>query len=224
MQPYFLPYIGYFQLMRAVDVFVYYDDVTFIKQSWINRNRILLNSREYLFTLELEGASSFRNINMIRVGSNRQRLMKTFVQAYMKAPFFKDTEPLLHSIFSSSETNLSEYIIETHKAILGYLDVDVKVMKSSSIEKDNSLKGQTKVLEICRALGAKEYYNSPGGQMLYSKEDFMNNNIALSFLHPIEKQYKQFENDFIPWLSMIDIVMFNSVPEIRLMLDKYRLI
>lgn len=223
MQPYFLPYIGYFQLMKAADIFVYYDDVTFIKQSWINRNRILLNNQEYLFTLELEGASSFRNINMIRVGNNRPRLMKTFVQAYRKAPFFKETEPLLHTIFYSTETSLSEYIIETHKSILDYLDVDVKIIRSSSIAKDNFLKGQAKVLEICRILGAKEYINSPGGRMLYSKQDFMDNDIVLSFLQPTGIQYKQFENDFIPWLSIIDIMMFNSVAEIRLMLDNYSL-
>ena len=223
MQPYFLPYIGYFQLMKAVDVFVYYDDVTFIKQSWINRNRILLNNQEYLFTLELEGASSFRNINMIRVGSNRPRLMKTFVQAYRKAPLYKETEPVLHAIFSSTETSLSEYIIETHKSILEYLDVDVKIIRSSSIVKDNLLKGQEKVLEICRKMGANEYINSPGGRMLYSKQDFLDNDIVLSFLQPTGTKYRQFENDFIPWLSIIDIMMFNSVAEIRLMLDNYSL-
>ena len=224
MQPYFLPYIGYFQLMRAADLFVYYDDVTFIKQSWINRNRIILNGREFLFTLELHGASSFRNINMVSVGRNRPRLLKTFLQAYMDAPYYNEIKPILLSIMSSTETSLPEYIIETHQNILNYLGVEVKCIKSSSIEKESSLKGQDKVIEICRKLGAREYINSPGGKELYSKQDFTDNGIVLSFLQPLETRYKQFGNDFIPWLSIIDVLMFNSASEIRLMLDNYRLI
>lgn len=223
MQPYFLPYIGYFQLMQAADLFVYYDDVTFIKQSWINRNRIILNGREFLFTLELQGASSFSNINVVSVGRNRSRLLKTFVQAYRDAPYFKDIEPVIHSIMSSAETNLPDYIIETHSTILSYLGIEVKTIKSSSIEKDCSLKGQDKVIEICRRLGAGEYINSPGGKALYSKQDFIDNGIKLSFLQPMETMYKQFDNDFIPWLSIIDVLMFNSVVEVRVMLDNYRL-
>jgi hypothetical protein len=224
MQPYFLPYIGYFQLIKAADMFVYYDDVTFIKQSWINRNRIILNGREFLFTLELQGASSFRNINAVSVGRNRTRLLKTFLQAYRDAPYFKDIEPILLSIMSSAEINLPDYIIETHHNILNYLGVEVKTMKSSSIEKDHSLKGQGKVIEICRRLGAVEYINSPGGKTLYSKQDFTDNGIKLSFLQPLETRYKQFDNDFIPWLSIIDVLMFNSVAEVRLMLENYKLI
>jgi len=221
MQPYFLPYIGYFQLMKAADLFVYYDDVTFIKQSWINRNRIILNGREFLFTLELQGASSFSNINAVSIGGNRPRLLKTFIQAYRDAPYFNDIEPIIHSIMSSEETNLPDYIIETHCTILSYLGIEVKTIKSSSVEKDCSLKGQDKVIEICRRLGAGEYINSPGGKALYSKQDFIGNGISLSFLQPLETKYKQFDNDFIPWLSIIDVLMFNSVAEVRLMLDNY---
>ena len=221
MQPYFLPYIGYFQLMRAADLFVYYDDVTFIKQSWINRNRILLDNREHLFTLELAGASSFRSINSIRIGNNRSRLMKTFVQAYRKAPYFRDFEPVLNSVFSSAETGLADYIAETHTSVLDYLGIEVRSVMSSSIDKDNSLKGQDKVIDICKRMGAGEYVNAPGGRALYSHHDFMDNGIKLSFLQPAEIRYSQFGNDFIPWLSIIDIIMFNSVTEVKKMLDNY---
>ncbi|MBE0679893.1 MAG: WbqC family protein [Bacteroidales bacterium] len=223
MQPYFLPYIGYFQLMRAADLFVYYDDVTFIKQSWINRNRILLDNREHLFTLELEGASSFRSINSISIGNNRSRLMKTFVQAYRKAPYFRDFEPVLHSVFSSTETGLADYIAETHRSVLEYLGVEAKSVRSSSIGKDNSLKGQDKVIDICKRMGAVEYINAPGGRGLYSYNDFSDNGIKLSFLQPAEIRYRQFGNDFIPWLSIIDIIMFNSVAQVNQILDNYTL-
>lgn len=223
MQPYFLPYIGYFQLMKATDMFVYYDDVTFIKQSWINRNRILLNEKEYLFTLELEGASSFRNIACTGVGNNRSKLLQTFIQAYRKAPYFNDAEPLLNSIFSSTEKNLPDYIVETHKLLFNYLGVEARTIKSSAIPKDNCLKGQDKVIEICKIMGADEYINSQGGKKLYSQWDFRENGITLSFLQPNEIRYEQFGNEFIPWLSVIDIIMFNSIAEVKLMLDNYRL-
>jgi len=224
MQPYFLPYIGYFQLNKAVDAFVFYDDVTYIKQGWINRNRILLNGNDYLFTLELKGASSYKKINKIEVGHNRRKLFKTFEQAYRNAPNYKHAEPLLYSIFNSNQNNLSHFIVETHKLIMGYLEVKANFLISSEINKNNFLKGQDKVIEICRLLGATTYINSIGGQDLYSKPDFSNAGITLSFLRPRKSEYRQFSNEFIPWLSIIDIIMFNSVKEIQSMLDNYDLI
>lgn len=224
MQPYFLPYIGYFQLMNAVDIFVFYDDVTFIKQGWINRNRILLHGKDFLFTLELKGASSFKKINTIEVGNKRSKLLKTFRIAYKKAPFFNNIEPLLCSIFESTQCNLSQYIIDSHKLITNYLEINTKFLTSSETEKNNLLKGKDKVLELCANLGANSYINSSGGRGLYSKVDFAKANIKLSFLRSQNIGYKQFTNDFIPGLSIIDVMMFNSVETIREMLNWYELV
>ncbi len=224
MQPYFLPYIGYFQLMRAVDTFVFYDDVTFIKQGWINRNRILLNDTEFLFSLELRGASSFKNINTIEVGNNREKLFKTLFQSYKKAPFFKEVEPLLLLIFKSEVTNLSQYIIDANKLIASHLEIKTNFLISSKIDKNNELNGQDKVIEICRKLGYDKYTNVIGGKKLYSKDDFLNNGIELSFIRSNYIEYNQYNNIFIPWLSIIDVLMFNSVSEINLMLNNYELI
>jgi len=98
MQPYFLPYIGYFQLINAVDKYVIYDDVNFIKGGWINRNKILLNGAELRINLPIEGASSFKKINEINVGKNRDKLILTVNQAYKKAPYYNDVFPLLLDI------------------------------------------------------------------------------------------------------------------------------
>lgn len=224
MQPYFLPYIGYYQLINAVDIFVYYDDVNFIKQSWINRNKILLNGSEYLFTLELKGASSFKRIMDIKVGNNRRKLLKTICHAYKNAPNFKNLELLLYKIFTSPEENLSKYIIQTQQYIIDFLGIKTKFIISSELEKDNLLKGQKKVIEICKNLGAVVYINSIGGQDLYSSEDFKNSGIILKFLRPIQTAYKQFNNDNLPWLSIIDVMMFNRVEHIRKMLGIYDLV
>lgn len=224
MQPYFLPYIGYYQLIKAVDIFVYYDDVNFIKQSWINRNKILLNGSEYLFTLELKAASSFKKIMEIEVGNNRKKLLKTICHAYKNAPNFKNLEPLLNAIFTSTEKNLAQYIIQTQQHIIDLLGIRNKFVLSSEIEKDNLLKGQKKVIEICKKLDAGVYINSIGGQNLYSAEDFKDSGIILKFLKPIQTAYKQFNNGNLPWLSIIDVMMFNKVEHIRRMLDRYDLI
>jgi hypothetical protein len=224
MQPYFLPYLGYFQLIKAVDTFVFYDDVTFIKQGWINRNRILLNNKDFLFNLEMKGASSFKNINTIEIGNNRNKLLKTFIQAYKKAPYFKDIESILVSIFETTQSNLSLYVINTIQLIANYFGLNTEFLISSEIEKNNGLKGQDKVIEICRILDANIYINSIGGRELYSKDDFTRNGIELSFIQTKRIEYKQYSIEFIPWLSIIDIMMFNSLEEINMMLDEYELI
>ena len=213
MQPYFLPYTGYFQLMRAVDTFVYYDDVTFIKQGWINRNNIILDGKPHRFTLELKGASSYKKINEIYIGGNREKLYKTFLQAYSKAPYFKEADWLLYNIFHSGENNLFEYILETHNKIFKHLEMTIDTVNSSDVEKDCSLIGKDKVLNICKVLGGSTYINAIGGKELYSKEEFTDNGINLLFLHP---------GDELPKMSIIDVIMNYSIEEIRKMFKNYR--
>jgi hypothetical protein len=224
MQPYFLPYIGYFQLMKAVDVFVLYDDVTWIKQGWINRNRILLDNTEYMFTLEVRGASSNNSINLVEVGNNRPKLLKTFIQAYKKAPNFQEHEQLLFLLFQSIEKNLVQYILMSFANINRKLGIETKLFLSSDIEKDNSLKGQEKVINICKNLNADTYINTIGGSNLYSKTDFAVQGIKLLFLKSHEINYSQYGGRFIPWLSIIDVLMFNNNEKIRSLLEMYELI
>lgn len=215
MQPYFLPYLGYFQLMKAVDVFIYYDDVTYIKQGWINRNNIIVNGEPFRFTLELQGASSFKKINEIDIGKNRDKLYKTFFQAYSKAPYFHQVSELLRNVFSSEESNLFRYILETHQRIFNYLGVEINYLVSSEIDKDVSLKAQDKVLDICKRLGATKYINAIGGQHLYSREDFANKGIALFFIQPSVD---------LPKTSIMDVLMNNSPENIKVMFENYDLI
>ena len=224
MQPYFLPYIGYYQLMKAVDTFIFYDDVNYIKQGWINRNRILVNGQEYLFSLELKGASSFKLINEIEVGNNRDKLMKTFMQYYKKAHYYNKVEPLIFSIFKSSQSNLAQYIIETQLLITKYLNINTKFLISSKIDKTNYLKGQDKVIDICKKVGGTSYINAIGGQELYDKSNFAHAGIVLHFLQTHKKEYKQFTSDFIPWLSIIDVIMFNTPEAVNEFLDQYELV
>lgn len=224
MQPYFFPYIGYWQLINLVDTFVIYDDVTFIKQGYINRNSILSNQKPQLITLELRGASSNKLINEVHVGNNAKKILKTIKQNYIKAPYFKEVYPLIEDILTQKEDTLGKYIGYSLIKISNYLEMQTKFIYSSDIQKNNSLKAQDRVIEINKQLLATQYINAIGGKELYKKEDFLQENIELKFLKTEGFIYKQFDNDFMPQLSIIDIMMFNSKENIQKMLKAYTLV
>jgi len=223
MQPYLFSYIGYWQLIKAVDTFVIYDDVNFIKKGYINRNNILANGKEQNFTLELIGASQNKLINEIKVGNNSKKLIKLINRNYIKAPYFKDVFPIIEDILNQNQKNIAKFIGYSLRQISNYIDIETKFIYSSDIEKNNTLKGQDKVLEICKILNASNYINAIGGQKLYNKDDFNVENIELNFLETELVEYKQFKNEFVAYLSIIDILMFNSKQVVKNMLGKYLL-
>ena len=224
MQPYVFPYLGYFQLINSVDKFVVYDDVNYIKQGWINRNRILLNNKDFLFGLNLEGASSFKLINEIQIGHNTSKILKTIEQAYLKAPYFQEVYPLVESLLLQTEYNLAKYVFNQLSGISQYLNIKTEFIFSSDIEKDNALKGQEKVIAICKKLEGDIYINAIGGQDLYNKAEFANHQLELLFIKSRMLSYPQFKNEFMPWLSIIDVLMFNSKDQVKTFLDEYDLI
>ena len=226
MQPYFFPYIGYWQLINAVDKYVIYDDVNYIKGGWINRNRILINDKPSFINLKMNGSSPNKLIKEIHVSNDnrwKNKLLKSIELSYRKAPFFEMSFPIIEEIINHDEVNLSLYLENLIKRIAEYLEMNTEFVLSSNIEKDNSLKGQDKVIEICKSLGAKVYYNAIGGVELYSAENFNSYGIELRFLRTEYIEYKQFKNDFSPYLSIIDVMMFNSKEEIMNILDMYSL-
>ncbi|MGB5965067.1 MAG: WbqC family protein [Sulfurimonadaceae bacterium] len=224
MQPYFFPSIGYWQLLNAVDTFVIYDDVNFIKKGYINRNSILHTGQVQKITLELSGASQNKLINEIEVGNNSKKLLKSIEQAYKKAPQYEIVFPLIESILENPEKNLAKFIGNSLQKIADYLECNTEIVYSSDLEKDNNLKAQDKVLDICKRLGASNYINAIGGQELYNKEAFEAENIELKFIKTELIEYKQFKNEFVPYLSIIDIMMFNSNKAIQNMLNSYKLV
>ncbi|MEI6555340.1 MAG: WbqC family protein [Paludibacter sp.] len=224
MQPYFLPYIGYFQLIKAVDKYVIYDDVNFIKGGWINRNRILLNGDAFMINVPMQGASPFKKINEINIGKNREKVLLTIEQAYRKAPYFKDTFNLISDIIKFDTDNLGVFVSNSILKIADFLQFDTEFVMSSEINKPDELKAQDKVLSICKIMGTTEYYNAIGGVELYNKADFEHENIQLHFLKTNFTAYPQFKNEFIPGLSILDVLMFNSKDKVNLMLDNYDLV
>ena len=224
MQPYFFPYIGYWQLLNYVDTYVVYDDVNFITGSWINRNYILTNGKKFLLTLSLEKASQNKLINEIKICDNQYKILKTIAFSYSKAPYFNSVYPLIEDILSTREQNLALFLFNSIQQILDFLEIKTEIVLSSEIDKNNAMKGQDKVLEICRKLSADTYVNSMGGIAIYESDAFKKNNIDLYFLKPHAFEYKQFFDAFEKNLSILDVLMFNSSDQIRKQLKQFELL
>ena len=225
MQPYFLPYIGYFQLINAVDKYVIYDNIEYTKKGWINRNRILMNGQDFLISLPLKKDSDYKLVceRELSPEYNPKKMLTQISSSYKKAPYFKKVNTLLESILYTNETNLFEYILHSVKTINEYTGIHTEIIISSAIEIDHQLKSEDKVLAICKALNVDSYYNAIGGKVLYSKEKFSSFGINLKFLSPDDIYYQQFNNTFVPLLSVIDVLMFNSKEEVSAILKKYTL-
>jgi hypothetical protein len=225
MQPYFMPYIGYFQLIAAVDIFVVYDNIKYTKKGWINRNRILMNGEDLIFSLPLKNGSDNLDILNRELSStfDRRKLLRQLNGAYSKAPYFNETFQLLKRIINCEHTNLFQYIHYSLTEICSHLGIDTEIRISSDIVADHTLKGEERVLNLCQTLGAKTYINSIGGIDLYNKDVFSSFGITLRFLKSNPILYKQFETAFVPWLSIIDVMMFNPVKQINEYLMDYEL-
>ena len=226
MQPYFMPYIGYFQLIKAVDKYVVYNDVNYIKGGWVARNNLLIGKKKHLFNICLRGASPNKSFTEIEVIDEFSKLIKTLVQNYVKAPYFRPVMALMDAIFAFSEKRLDLFLANSIKQVLSYLNIQTELILSSDIPKDNSLKGEDKILAICKSLKADTYCNAIGGQALYDKKRFADNGISLFFLKTNEDlSYQQFPGmRFVPNLSIIDVLMFNSPEEVNRLLDQYQLL
>lgn len=227
MQPYLFPYLGYWQLINAVDTFVIYDNIQFNKRGWFHRNNILINGEKKLFTIPLKKDSNYLDVKDRYLSNdsskNLKRILGQIKGSYSKAPYFNNVFPIVESIFLNEQKNLFNYIYYSITKIMQYLDINTKIVISSEIEMDHSLKSVERVISINKALGAKHYINPIGGFELYDKKQFENEGITLSFLESKVPEYKQFNHNFVPYLSIIDIMMFNSKIEIAQMLNEYEI-
>lgn len=229
MQPYFMPYIGYFQLIGAVDKFVIYDDIQYSKKGWINRNRILANGNAAYISLPLKKDSDYLDIRDRHLAESwfaeRTRMLNKLRACYAKAPYFADVYPLLEKAILFESGNLFDFLHNAIRLLMERLDIQTDVVVSSSLAVDRELKAEARVVATCRAMEATEYLNPIGGVELYSKDYFERYGIELRFLKADDIRYPQLKNAFVPSLSIIDVLMFNSVSDAKRMIrEDYTLI
>ena len=226
MQPYIFPYIGYFQLINTVDKFVIYDDVNFINKGFINRNNVLVSGNRHLFTIPLKDASQNKLIYEVGLSDDpwKKKFLKTLQQSYQKAPNYPAVFVLIEEIVNLEVGTINELILHSLKKICAYMNINTEIIPSSRIYENTYLKGQDRIIDICRQENASHYINPVGGMELYEKTKFANEQIKLTFLKSVECPYSQFKNAFVPWLSIIDVLMFNNAENIDLLLKEYELI
>lgn len=217
MQPYFFPYVGYFQLIAAVDLFIVYDNVKYTKKGWITRNRMLQNGKESIFSLALKGDSDHRMIceRQLSPTFDREGLLNRFIGAYRRAPCFARTIELIKQILQFDDPNLFRFLHHSIVKTCEHLGIATEIKVSSHVAIDHELKNQDKVLAMCGEVGAEAYVNAIGGMDLYSKESFRKQGINLMFIRSKPFNYAQFGNEFVPWLSIIDVMMFNPLDTIQ---------
>lgn len=228
MQPYVFPYLGYFQLIKSADVFVFYDDVSFIKGGWINRNNILVQHQKKMITFPCKDISSFKQISETYMNPQNplyKKNLKSIEQSYRKAPYFDAVFPIIKKVFQGEAETISEFAMNSVTSIMEYLEIDtVFQVSSKSYSESKEMERTERLLHICKKAGASHYINSLGGQELYAKEDFEAQNISLNFLAPNLPVYEQFSATFISGLSMIDVLMFNDKETVRGFLHEYSLV
>ncbi len=230
MQPYVFPYVGYFQLVNAVDVFVFYDDVHFIKQGWIHRNTILSGNQPQLFSIPLQKQSSNKLINETKINNElisrwRNKFLKTLEQAYNKAPYFSEINNLIYDVFETEYNSIAELSISSVQNVAKYLNMDTTFQVSSQLYEDSKgIDKEERIIDICKKSKNSEYINAIGGRELYTKTSFKKKGVDLSFLKTTLTPYKQWDNTFTPGLSIIDVLMFNSIIETKELLQEYSLI
>ena len=221
-QPYFIPYIAYWQLMKACDLFLIGDDYAFIKSGWVQRNRILRQGKPVYFGLEINDISCHRLINQTELlRDDFPRKLKELYHCYRSAPFFERGYDLMEKIFSCEETNLSAFLVNSIEIIREYLGIKTKMMYTSQLEGNSQYKCEQRIFDFCERLGCTTYVNAIGGQSLYKKDEFAEHGVELKFIHSHCRVYKQFGKNFVPGLSILDVIMFNSREEIVQMLDEY---
>ena len=227
MQPYFFPYIGYFQLLNMVDRYLVCDDGLYATNKWAYRNRILINGAPGYFRVKLLKVSHDQRFNEIVISNDsreKKKNIRTLECAYKEAPYYSEVMPMLEQFLLADYDNLSDYNVASNRLVCDYLSIQTEIILSSKLNTDKTLKKQYSIFDECRVLGGNEYINSIGGMELYDFEEFRENGIELAFLKSDDIMYPQFGKEFVPNLSIIDVMMFNSVPEIQDMLNRYTLI
>lgn len=223
MQPYIFPYIGYFQLANYVDHFVLYDDANYINRGYINRNSILYNGRPKRFTLPVISSSQNKKISELRFTDDLHKPLELIRHAYSRSPNFENVYKLAENVFTTSERSITIVCENALNAIFDYLNLKVRILRSSKLNYDRTLGAADKLIAISRSLGASSYVNSAGGIALYDKEYFSKNRCELSFLEMRPFKYPQGQSEFVPNLSIIDILMWCEKRDVVEALANYKI-
>lgn len=210
MQPYLLPYLGYFHLMSAVDRFIIHDDVQYIKGGWINRNRFLRDGEPVIFTLPVRQGGHNRLISESHYADQLpealSRILRQFDAAYRGSDHYRAVVTFLRGVAPLGERSVVTFNAFMLRVLAKTFGLRASFSLSSELGIDPRSRGQDRVIEICRRVGADCYLNPLGGRDLYDREAFARAGLHLGFIESTFLQYPQASNSFVPALSIVDVL------------------
>ncbi|MGF2733408.1 WbqC family protein [Marinobacter sp. DUT-1] len=223
MQPYLFPYIGYFHLIYAADLFLIYDDVAYKKRGFVNRNNVLAPSGVTRFTVPVPGASQNKLFSELEFSEDVDKVLKTIEHSYSRAPYFENIFPIVRETLKFPDRSIASVCKKSFEEIFSYLDIEKNIKKTSEIDYGRSVNARDRLIALCQHFGADSYINAPGGRNLYSKQDFLEKGIDLKFVDSLPVEYYQGGVEFVPNLSIIDVLMNCSPEEVKSFLRRYEL-
>lgn len=245
MQPYFLPYIGAFQLINAVNKYIVYGSFKFRNDGWFHRNRMLVqNKGSHFFNVSLINASYLKSFNEIYVDKSlkwRTKICKTYRQNYCNAPYFEEVYNLMNNILFDDSDTLVEFNVNSLRVVSEYLGMRNNIVHDPVLEAETEYqmkhmaKANTteeiefdmrtqRILYLCKIMQTTEYINPIGGVNLYDKDTFAKHLIQLRFLHTNEITYQQNYKEFVPNLSIIDVMSYCGREKTRNFLQEFTLV
>ena len=222
MQPYFFPYLGYWQLIAQADIFVIFDDVNYIRKGYIDRNFIVKDYETITFKLQVQKASQNKRINQLLTGSNKGDLVETIRHVYRKAPSFECSYPFIAELILFEEQNLALYLENTIRAVCKLLQINTQILRSSDFELSSL--GKNKIIPLLIETGADTYINPIGGRDLYQESDFLDSGKSLEFFKPNFTSDEVMAMHSIPHASIIHFILHNSPEELSLLASKGSLV
>ncbi|MFI1745805.1 WbqC family protein [Thalassobellus sediminis] len=226
MQPYFMPYMGYFALINQVDQFILFDTPQYIRHGWIERNRVLKLNGEPMY-VKVSLIKHHRNTQICQIAINntidwKSKILAQLVHYKKKAPYYKNVIELLDAIFKDEYTSIVDLNYKSLEVICNYLDIKtpISIWSEMNIEIEPVNAPDEWALNISKALKAQSYFNLPGGRSFFDKEKYSRAGIDLKFLEIFGESYQQFGQDFVGYLSILDVMMFCGKEEIKLMINR----
>lgn len=228
MQPYLFPYLGYIQLISSVDLFIHFDDVNFIKKGWIHRNRILSNAQELQLLMPLVKMSQNKKISdtfIFEPDKSKEKIFKQIYQSYSKAPFATNWMPQVERWVHNGEQSIARYNAHILESIVCALQLKTQFKFSSEVGITDDLKGQDRIIALTAHFGATNYINAIGGMQLYDREKFSERNLQINFLKTKDYSYVQpGRSDFLPHLSILDVLFNAPLDKISELINNYDLL
>ena len=220
-----MPYLGYWQLINAVDIFALADAYNFRKGGWIHRNRILEQGSIHYYNIPISHMSQNKQICDLELKPfDIDEKLKPLRCSYRKAANFDTGMDVMRDVLTCDSVNLSDFLLHSIEVMCAYLGIDTRIVRTSDYTQDPSLRMEQRIFDYCRQLGAKTYYNPIGGMELYTFDIFRKNGFKLGFVEHVPVPYSQGSREFVPCLSIIDVIMSTSREEAQGMLTSCNII